>query len=139
MDHPPRVPRLPPYPIQQNKRTRRKLLPAATGPRGGGRTIRSRGHPQPPTSRARKTITIPDQMAGISRKRQHVGTRRKPTDAGTPKGVPPSSPRRTDKRRDDSPQNPSPILASSTTYQTRSHYLLNDSTVPFWNLPPPTW
>src|SRR5216683_505843 len=138
MDHPPRVPRLPPYPIQRNKRTRRKLLPATTGPRGGGRTIRSRGHPQPPTSRAQKTIAIPGQVAGVPRKRQHVGTRRKSTDAGTPKRVPPSSPRRTVKRSDDSLQTTSPILASPSTYQTRSYYSL-DSPVPFWNLPPPTW
>src|SRR5216683_7569139 len=138
MDHPPRVPRLPPYPIQQNKRTQRKLLPAATGPRGGGRTIQSRGHPQPPTSREGKTIAIPGQVAGISRKRQHVGTSRTPTSASTPKRVPPSKPRRTYKRSSDTRRNASPNLASPSTYQTRSHYSLN-SPVPFWNLLPPTW
>src|SRR6266851_6286518 len=89
-------------------------------------------------SRARKTIAIPDQMAWVPRKRQHVGTRRESTDAGTPKGVSPASPRRTDKKGDDSLQTVPPILASPSTYQTRSHYLL-DSPVPFWNLPPPTW
>src|SRR6266851_71757 len=77
-------------------------------------------------------------MAWVPRKRQHVGARRKSTDASTPKRVPPSSPRRTDKKHDDSPQTTSPILASSSTYQTRSHYSL-DSLVPFWNLPPPMW
>src|SRR5216683_6356543 len=77
-------------------------------------------------------------MAWVPRKRQHMGARRKSADASTPKRVPPSSPRRTDKRSDDSLQNASPILASPSTYQTRSYYSL-DSPVPFWNLPPPTW
>src|SRR6266853_2419258 len=116
MDHSPRIPRLPSYPIQRNKRTRRKLLPTATGPRGGGGTIRSRDHPQPPTSRARKTITIPGQVARLPRKRQHVGACGKPTDAGTPERVSPSSPRRTDKKGDDSLRTTSPILASPSTY-----------------------
>ena len=104
----------------------------------GGRTIRSRGHPQPPTSREGKTIAILGQVARIPRKRQHVGTSRTPADAGAPKRVSPPKPRRTDKRSSDSQQNASPILASPSTYQTRSHYSL-DSPVPFWNLPPPTW
>ena len=138
MDDPPCFPRLPSYPIQRNKRTRQKLLPAATGPRGRGRTIRSRGHPQPPTSREGETIAIPGQVAWIPRKRQHVGTSRTPADASTPKRVPPPKPRRTYKKGDHSQQNTSPILASPSTYQTRSHYSL-DSPVPFWNLPPPTW
>src|SRR5216683_486412 len=138
MDHPPRVPRLPPYPIKRNKRTRRKLLPATTGPRGGGRTIRSRGHPQPPTSREGKTIAIPGQVARVPRKRQHVGASRTLANAGTPKRVSSSKPRRTYKERGNCRQNASSILASPSTYQTRSHYSL-DSPVLFWNLPPPTW
>src|SRR5216683_7027642 len=104
----------------------------------GGRTIRSRGHPQPPMSREGETIAIPGQVARIPRKRQHVGTSRTSANAGAPKRVPSSKPRRTYKRRDDSRRKASPILASPTTYQTRSHYTL-DPTVPFWNLPPPTW
>src|SRR5216683_5801802 len=114
MDHPPRVPRLPPYPIKRNKRTRRKLLPATTGPRGGGRTIRSRGHPQPLTSREEKTIAIPGQVARLSRKRQHVGTSRTPSNAGTPKRVSPSKPRRTYKKGGDTQRKASPILAAPT-------------------------
>src|SRR6266851_7585310 len=89
-------------------------------------------------SSARKTIAISDQVAWVPRKRQHVGTRREPTNAGTPKRVPPSSPRRTYKKGGDALQTASPILASPSTYQTRSHYLL-DSPALFWNLPPPTW
>src|SRR6266851_4919518 len=89
-------------------------------------------------SRARKTIAIPGQVAWIPRKRQHVGTRGKPTNTGAPKRVPPSSPRQRYKRRGESPQNASPILASPSTYQTRSHYLL-DPPAAFWSLPPPTW
>src|SRR5712671_4796649 len=104
----------------------------------GGRTIRSRGHPQPPMSREGETIAIPGQVAWIPRKRQHVGTSRTPTDANTPKRVPPSKPHRTDKRSDVSLQTAFPILASPSTYQTRSHYS-PDSTVPFWNLPPASW
>src|SRR5216683_3316385 len=104
----------------------------------GGRTIRSRGHPQPPMSREGETIAIPGQVAWIPRKQQHVGTSRTPTSTGTPKRVSPSKPRRADKRRNGPLQNTSPILASTSTYQTRSHYSL-DSPVPFWNLPPPTW
>src|SRR5216683_8347928 len=104
----------------------------------GGRTIRSRGHPQPPMSREGETIAIPGQVARIPRKRQHVGTSRTSANAGAPKRVPSSKPHRTYKRRDDSRRKASPILASPTTYQTSSHYSL-DSPVPFWNLPPPTW
>src|SRR5216683_6374580 len=39
----------------------------------GGRTIRGRGHLQPPTSWQGETIAIPGQVARLPRKRQHVG------------------------------------------------------------------
>src|SRR5216683_5326898 len=67
-----------------------------------------------------------------------MGTSRTPTDAGAPQRVSPSSLHQTYKSHDVPQRKVSPILASPSTYQTRSHYTL-DSPALYWNLPPLTW
>jgi hypothetical protein len=73
MDNSPRVSHIITNPICGNNRTRPQLFATATRPRQRRRTIRSRDHPEPQTSQTHKTITIPPQVEGIPRKRQHVG------------------------------------------------------------------
>src|SRR6266853_4990976 len=89
MDHIPHVSRVASYPIQQNKRIWRKLFLTTTRPHGRHRTIRGQDHPQPPTSREEKTIAILSQVAGLPRKRQHVGASRTPPNSAPPLRVSP--------------------------------------------------
>ncbi len=137
MDHPPCVPCITPYPIQQNNRIWRKLFVASPGPCAGRRTIQSQGHLQPLTSWEEKTIAIPGQVAGVSQKQQHMGTSRTPTNSTTPKGVLPPPPPQQYKEDEYTTKTTSSILASSS-YCTRSYYNVNSPTL-YWNLPLPMW
>src|SRR6266851_1943307 len=84
-----------------------------------------------------KTIIIPNQVARLPQKQQHVGTSRTPANSAAPKGVSLSPPPQQYKSNCCTMKTPSPILASSS-YCTHSYYPL-ESLALYWNLPLPTW
>ena len=106
------------------------------GPHGWCRTIWSWGHPQPLMLWKEKTIAIPDQVARVLWKWQHIGTSRTSANPAAPQGILLSPPPQQYKEGDHIMETASPNLASSS-YRTHSYYPLKSLAL-YWNLPLPT-